>query len=306
MKISVVIPVYGAPHTIATLHSALTNQIQKMGYEYEIIFVNDSCPKNSWSEILKICKNDVKIKGINLVKNFGQHNAIACGLEHVTGDWVYVMDCDLQDDPAYMGLLLDEALKGYDVVIARRDIRKESLFKKAQSYFFFKILSIFSGIKLDHRNGNYGVYSKRVIDSINSLQDRVRIFPLMVSWFGYDTSFVSITQMARHEGKSSYTFTKAIKLAFDLTIALTTRPLIWSVQVGAVSALLSIILAISFIVRYFLYGLAPSGWTSLIVVISFSTGVILLNLGIFGLYLARVYDQVRLRPYYHIKTKLNL
>lgn len=306
MKISVVIPTYGAPQTVSQLYLGIRREISNMGHEPEIIFVNDACPKNSWLEIKALAQSDTTVKGINLIKNFGQHNAIACGLAHTTGEWVCVMDCDLQDDPSYIPALLDKALQGFDVVVARRDFREESLLKRAQSYLFFKTLSLFLGVKIDHRNGNYGLYSRRVIESINQLQDRVRIFPLLVSWFEYDTSFVSITQKARLEGRSSYTLSKAIRLGFDLAISVTTRPLIWSVQAGAICAFVSLALALSFIARYFMFGLAPSGWTSLSVGIFFSTGIILLNLGIFGLYLARIYDQVRKRPYFHIKDALNL
>ncbi|NUN06109.1 MAG: glycosyltransferase family 2 protein, partial [Bdellovibrio sp.] len=158
MKISTVIPSYGAPNSLKELHSRLIATFAQLNCQYEIIFVNDACPKNSWTKIQEICALDPHTKGLNLARNFGQHAAISAGLSQCTGDWITVMDCDLQDDPKYIPQFLQKAGSTYDVVLARRTHREEKFFKKLQSWLFYKFLSAFLDVKMDHQVGNYGLY----------------------------------------------------------------------------------------------------------------------------------------------------
>lgn len=306
MKISAVIPVYGAPNSLRELHRGLQKTFNAMKCEYEVIFVNDACPKGSWAKIEELCAEDHNVIGLNLVRNFGQHAAISAGLNHASGDWVTVMDCDLQDDPSYIPKLLSAAISGYDVVLASRAVRQERLFKRLQSWMFYKFLSIFLDVNMDHRIGNYGLYSKRVISATKTMGDRIRFFPFLISWLRFPTTQVEVVQKLRDEGASSYTLKRALALAVDVAFSSSNKPLLWSVQIGAACSLGSFLMGIVFLIRFFTMGLAPSGWTSLIVTIFFSTGLILLNLGVFGVYLSRMNDQVRSRPTYLIGEAKNL
>ncbi|MBC7420230.1 MAG: glycosyltransferase family 2 protein [Bdellovibrio sp.] len=305
MKFSVVIPVYKAPETLAPLHLKISEELSKVTSDYEIIFVNDACPLGSWNQIQRICKLDSRTKGVNLVRNFGQHPAIFAGLKSATGDWIFVLDCDLQDDPKYMLALYEKALEGYDVVLAKRSERKESRCKKLQSWLFYKVLKIVLDVKMDHQIANFGIYSKNTIDASMLMGDRIRFFPYLISWLGFPTASVVVSQDSRYEGVSSYSFTRALKLAFDIAISSSNRPLFFSVIVGAICAGISFTLGLYFIIRYFTLGYVPSGWTSLSVTVLFSTGLILLNLGILGLYLARTYDQTKQRPIFLIEKRIN-
>lgn len=304
MMISAIIPTYGAPNSLLELHQRLVQTFNKMNCEYEIIFINDACPKNSWQMIQQIQKTDKNVIGINLVRNFGQHPAITAGLQEVSGDWITVLDCDLQDDPAHIEDFLIAAKKGYDVVLAKRTVRHERLFKRFQSWLFYKFLALFLDVKLDHQIGNYGLYSRRTIQALNSTGDRVRYFPYLISWLGFPTTYIEVIQKERDEGKSSYTLKGALSLAFDVALSSSNRPLIWSVQWGALCGLGAFSLGIYFAARYFILGLAPSGWTSLIVTIFFATGMILFNLGILGLYLGRTYEQSKNRPIFIVGAKI--
>ncbi|MGZ3786307.1 MAG: glycosyltransferase family 2 protein [Bdellovibrio sp.] len=304
MKISVVIPTYGAPNSVIPLHQKLVETFKEMACTYEIIFVNDACPRGSWEQIESLCSNFDHVKGLNLARNFGQHAAIEAGLNEASGDWMTVMDCDLQDDPIYIPQFLKAALESKsDVVLARRIQRQERFFKRFQSWAFYKALSMLD-VNMDHRIGNFGLYSKKIIDATKSMGDRIRFFPYLISWLKFPTTYVDIIQNQREEGSSSYTLKKALNLAINVALSSSNRPLLWSVQTGAFCALGAFALGILFILRYFTLGLAPSGWTSLAVAIFFSTGLILLNLGILGLYFSRMYDQVRSRPTYIIKEVL--
>lgn len=303
--ISVVVPVYGAPNSLTKLYESLAVQLQSLSDQYEIIFVNDSCPFGSWSKIEEICRKDIRVKGINLVRNFGQHAALSCGFAHTKGDWIVVMDCDLQDDPKYIKEFCAKANEGYDVVQAKRIARKVNWIKRLQSWFFYRILGLLLDVKMEHQIANYGIYSKRVIRSISELGDRVRFFPYLVSWVGYKAATVDIVQEQRGEGTSSYTLGRSLRLALDVALSSSNRPLHWSVLLGGFCSAGSFLLGALFVIRYFTTGLAPSGWTSLSVTIFFSTGLILLNLGIVGLYLSRVYDQTKKRPIYLVESVLN-
>lgn len=303
--ISVVIPVYGAPNTLNELYDRLVSTLEQEKQKFELIFVNDFCPKNSWLKIEELCQNDNRVKGINLVRNFGQHNAIACGLSMAKGDFIVVMDCDLQDDPIYIPSFIKMTNEGYEVVVARRKTKKVSFFKRFQSWLFYKLLKIFLDVHLSHEIGNYGLYSKRVINELNKIQDRVRFFPYLISWMGFKTAYIDVTQNPREEGKSSYNFLSLLRLAFEVSIASSSRPLVWSIYLGIFCSLASFLIGIIFISRYFIYGTAPSGWTSLSVTILFSTGLILFNIGILGIYIARVFEQGKQRPLYIVKDILN-
>lgn len=305
MKISAVIPCYGAPNSLKELHQRLVSAFKEIQCSYEIIFVNDACPKDSWSRIQELCVSDTNTKGLNLARNFGQHAAISAGLEYASGDWITVLDCDLQDDPKYLSEFLKAAGSKFDVVLARRTERQEGFFKKFQSWVFYKFLSTFLGVKMNHEIGNYGLYSKRVIAATKQMGDRIRFFPFLISWLRFPTTHVEIIQNQRDEGTSSYTFSRALQLALDVALSSSNRPLLWSVQVGALCSIGSFLLGVVFLCRFFTMGLAPSGWTSLIVTIFFSTGLILLNLGILGIYLSRMNDQVRARPIFVVKEQLN-
>lgn len=305
-KISIVIPVYGAPLTLHKLCAKIIDSVSKIKQSFEIILVNDACPKGSWEEMVKLCNSNQHIKGINLVRNFGQHNAMACGLKRATGDYVVVMDCDLQDDPAHIQELFHKAEQGYDVVLAKRVQKQVSGFKKFQSWFFYKILKHGLGVNLSHEVGNFGIYSKRVISELNKIGDQVRFFPYLVSWLGFKTSSIEVVQSSREEDKSSYTFSKLLKLSTEFLITSSSKPLMWSIFLGIFCSFFSFLVGVVFVVRYFALGVAPTGWTSLSVSILFSTGLILLNMGILGLYLARVYEQGKNRPLYLVDTQLNI
>lgn len=303
--ISIVIPVYGAPDTLKELYSSLVIVLEKEKQEFEIILINDACPQGSWLKTVELCELDKRVKGINLVRNFGQHNAMSCGLNMAKGDYIVVMDCDLQDDPVHITSFLKKAQEGYEVIIARRKIKKVSIIKRLQSWIFYKLLKIFLDVKMSHEVGNYGMYSRRVICEINKIQDRIRFFPYLVSWTGFERAFIDVTQNFRQEGESSYSFIKSLKLAFEFSIMSSSRPLIWSVFLGILCSLISFLIGAIFIGRYFLYGMAPSGWTSLSVSILFSTGLILFNIGVLGVYLGKVFEQGKQRPLYIVKEYIN-
>ena len=182
MEISVVIPVYGCRASLEELHRRLTASLAAITPDYEIILVNDACPQNSWEVIEQIAKKDSRVKGIDLSRNFGQIRAITAGLHYAEGEWVVVMDCDLQDKPEEIVKLYNKAKEGYDVVFSRRTERKDTFFKKLSSKFFYWIYGYFTSGAFDHSICNFSISRRMVMDNYKRMGDQNRAFILFIKW----------------------------------------------------------------------------------------------------------------------------
>lgn len=300
--ISVVTPVYGCCTSLHELYRRLDAAIAPISTHYEIIMVNDASPDGAWATIQQLAKHDSRVRGIDLSRNFGQHYAISAGLDFAEGDWVVVMDCDLQDVPEEIPKLYRVAQAGHDLVVGRRANRQDSWIKKLQSRVFYWIFTHFSETKVDTSIGNFGIYSRDVIGSVRSLKEQNRSFGLFAIWVGYRRAEIEIEHAARACGRSSYTFGKAFRLALDAIFAHSDRLLRITVKVGLTFSLLSLLYAGWIVARYFLWGTPIIGWTSLIVSIYFTTGLIIGSIGIVGLYVGKIFDEVKRRPLYIVSS----
>lgn len=204
---------------VDTLTQRIKTAVEKITIAYEIILVEDGSPDNSWQKIKTLCFADKKIKGISLQKNFGQHAAIKAGLDNAHGDWIVVMDCDLQDVPEHISDLYAEAQKGFDAVFALRKKMYESPMKKLYSYIFYKKLQILSGIRLQGNVANFGIYSKVVIEKLKTTEYKLFFFPLAVRKAATHTSAVETEHAKRLAGKTSYSFVKALQLGLKVIFA---------------------------------------------------------------------------------------
>ncbi len=304
MHISVVSPVYKAPKILRELVVRLEKSLSDITNSFEVILVDDGCPWDSWSVIEELAMDFKFIKGIKLSRNFGQQYAITAGLDYAKGDWVVVMDCDLQDQPEEIQKLYYEAQNNFDIVLAARESRKDNPLKKGLSKLFYKLLSYLSGAKYDHRVANFGIYSNLVIENINQFRESIRFFPGLVQYVGFRTSTVNINHSSRKLGNSSYNISKLVKLALDVILAYSDKPLRIIVKLG---------LMVSFVsfgyVAYSIWGwynnkiLVP-GFTSLIASIWFFSGIVISTLGIVGLYIGKIFENVKNRPIYIIEKKI--
>lgn len=306
-KISVVSPVYKCAEYIDPLCKRLKKTLELIAEDYEIILVNDASPDNSWGIIRKIAKFDNRIKGINLSRNFGQHYAITAGIDYAEGEWVVVMDCDLQDVPEEINKLYAKAISGnYDTVFGRRVERKDGLIKLLGSRCFYKIFGYLSGTKFDSTVANFSISKRSVVESFKELREQNRSFPYFISWLGFRRGYANIKHGSRDNGKSSYTLKKLLKFAFDNIIAYSNKPLIISIWVGLLMSLGAVIYAIYLVIRYMRHGTAVEGWTSVMVSVWLIGGLIFANLGVLGLYVGKVFNEVKKRPLYVIKNKIGL
>jgi len=305
MEISVVIPVYKAENIVDELLQRLNYELEHITKDYEIILINDGSPDDSWGKILTHCTNDQHIKGVLLSRNFGQHHAITAGLDMSTGKWIVVMDCDLQDRPEEINKLYNEALNGFDIVFARRVRRKDGLFKKTSSILFYKIFSYLSGIKQDGTIANFGIYSRKVINAINSIREPVRAFSPIARWVGFKRTSIEVEHGERFEGKSSYNWNNLLILAINIAIAYSDKPLKLVIKLGFWITILSILYSVFNFLLYFLGVIKLTGYTSLIISIWFLSGLIILILGVVGLYVGKIFEGVKQRPIYLVDQKIN-
>lgn len=305
MYLSIVSPVYRAERMVDKLVEEIHASVRTITDDYEIILVEDGSPDNSWQQIEKICKNDYKVKGIKLSRNFGQHPAITAGLNASKGEWVVVMDCDLQDRPSEIPNLLNKALEGFDAVFAQRVLRQDGFLKKLSSKIFYKIFSYLTETYQDGSVANFGIYHRKVIKSVIELGDRIRFFPTMTQWVGFRRAYLPVSHNERFEGKTSYTWSKLIDLAFNNIISFSDKPLRLTVRLGIFMSIVAAILAISYLIGYFTGKITQPGFTSVIIAIMFFSGLIIFILGIIGIYLGKTFEQVKNRPNHIIDLKLN-
>ena len=306
MKISIVSPVYRAENIIPLLVERIEKSVINITSDYEIILVEDCGPDNSWSVIEQIAKENKKVIGLQLSRNFGQHYAITAGLDHASGDWIVVMDCDLQDQPEEIPNLYNKAKEGYDVVLAERHERQDTFLKRLSSSLFYTVLSYLTGVKQDRSVANFGIYSKKAIYAVCSMRESIRYFPTMVNWVGFKKTKVKVEHSSRYEGKTSYNLRKLLNLSLDIILAYSDKPVRLTVKAGVFISLLSIFAAIYTLILWISGSITVLGYTSLILSIWFLSGIIIITLGIVGLYIGKIFEGVKNRPIYVIAKEVNI
>jgi len=303
--ISVVTPVYGCSKSLDKLYERLLKTLTEITEEFEIIMVNDASPDNAWPAIKKLALHDERVKGINFSRNFGQHRAITAGLDYAQGDWVVVMDCDLQDQPEEIAKLYAKAQEGYDVVWGKRVDRQDSTLKKLSSKLFYRVYDYFTEKRSDSSIANFSIVSQQVVEAFRDIKEQNRNFPLFVEWLGFNVTQIEIEHAEREEGKSSYTFSKLIDFAIDSIVAQSNKPLRMSIKFGFLISLLSMFYALYLVLRYFITNVPVEGWTSVMVSIYFIGGLLFANMGVLGLYVGKIFDETKSRPLYIIEEKIN-
>lgn len=305
--ISVVSPVYKAEKIIDELVRRIEEEVGKITPYYEIVLVDDGGPDNSWQKIEENCRANVKIKGIKLSRNFGQHFAITAGIEHAKGDYVVVMDCDLQDDPVYIHQLYEKATQGFDIVFTNKKEREHSLLKNVTARAFNVIFNYLIDNKewKAHSNvGSFSMLTRKAVNAFCAYNDYQRHYLMVLRWLGFDHTYVEIEHKKRFEGKSSYNFSKLLIHSINGITSQSDKLLRINVMVGLGLSFLSL-LSILYILISYMFRSYMSGWASLIVVILFSTGILLTSIGITGIYVGKTFEQTKGRPKYLIDKFLN-
>lgn len=305
-RISVVSPVYRGEKMVAELVRRNVESVNIITDDYEIILVNDASPDNSWEEIVKQCASNPKVKGINLSRNFGQHYAITAGLHYAKGDWVVVMDCDLQDQPEEIPNLYKKAQEGYEIVYARRVVKHVGWWKRFSSVAFHKVFDWLSGSKTDPTIANYGIFRHDVIAEYNKIPQQARSFGSVLGVLGFHIGYVEVEQAESARGGSSYTLRKLLKHSFNIIISNTNRPLRMAIGLGFGMAALSFLLALYNVIAKVVGIIQVGGYTTTVFSIWFVGGLLLFVMGVLGLYIGKIFDQVKGHPLFVVRELENL
>ncbi|HAA11308.1 MAG TPA: glycosyltransferase [Cytophagales bacterium] len=296
--ISIVSPVYRAENLIELLVDRTEATLKGMGVSYEIILVEDGGPDNSWDKIVEVQKTHPAVRGIQLSRNFGQHYAITAGLDATRGEWVVVMDCDLQDQPEEIPKLYAKAQEGYEAVLASRVERQDTFFKRLFSKLFYRTLGYLTGSKQDPSVANFGIYHRKVIQAITSMRENIRYFPTMVRWVGFRQTTLPVEHAPRAEGKTTYNYRRLFMLALDIILANSDKPIRLTIRLGFYISVAAFLFILITLYKYFADSIVVPGYASIIISIWFFSGLFLSSLGMIGLYLGKTFTQAKNRPVY--------
>jgi dolichol-phosphate mannosyltransferase len=303
-NLSILIPVYNDQEVLDELNQRLMQVLPSLADQFEIVLVDDGSKDNSWVIIEELKKDNPNIVGIKLMRNFGQQNAIAAGLNYVTGEVVVIMDSDLQDRPEDIPKLIDALIENdASMAIAKWKTRKDSWFKKFVSKLNYKVSQRITKISHEPGLGVFRAIRREVVEELKKYRETTSTTLSLLYWIGVDYVTVELDRDERFAGKSGYNLKKMLKLTFDRIFSFSMFPIRAAIYTGLTVSAISFILAIILVLRYFLGKVAP-GWTSIIVLVLFLFGMNFIFLGIIGEYLGRVFLESKQRPRYTVKKVL--
>ncbi len=304
-RLSFVVPVYGSPESLQPLYERVHSICTTMGLSYELILVDDGCPRSSWTVVKQIAETDPAVIGIHLSRNFGQHAAIQAGLMLTKGEWIVVMDCDLQDRPEEVPALLAKAREGFEVVRAKRVARNDPWYRRVASKIFYALLSFLTDTNQSSAVGNFGIYSRRVITEILSWQESSKYFPAIVPWIGFTQAELPVSHAPRFAGRSGYNLRKLVHLALDVIVGFSDKPLKLVMGVGLAMAGLSFCISFMVLLFYFAGLVTVEGWASIALSLWFLSGCMLFALGLTGLYIGRILVETKGRPTFIVEATVS-
>lgn len=301
--VSVVVPVFNEAAVLPEFLRRSRAVLDALpGQGHQLVFVDDGSDDGSYELLTAAAAGDPRLVVLGLSRNFGHQAALTCGLDHAEGDAVVVMDADLQDRPEVIPQFLDQLAAGYDVVYARRELRKESLLLRACYFLFYRLIARISSLRLPVDAGDFGLMSRQVVRALRRAPERNRYLRGLRTWAGFHQTGIAVERDARQGGTSKYTFTKLFALACDGIFAFSIAPLRAAAVLGAITLFLSVGFAIYSLIAKFVFG-SPQGFTATILVITFLSGMNLFFVGVVGEYVGRIYEEVKARPHYLIRRR---
>lgn len=308
-KVSLVIPMYYEEEVAKECYNRVIKVLSSLqDYTYEIVFINDGSKDKTLEILEEIARKDTNVKIISFARNFGHQCAVTAGLQYVTGNAIVIIDADLQDPPELIPDMLKLWENGNEVIYGKRKTRDgESKFKLLTAKMFYQTLNALSDVDIPKDTGDFRLVDKKVVDVINSLPEHNKFLRGLFSWAGFKQTPFEYERKERFAGKTKYPLKKMLKLASDGIISFSTKPLKIVGGLGILSMVISVFILIYAILSFIfhLHNLT-AGWTSLMVTMTFLSGIILISLWMIGEYIARIYDEVKGRPQYIIDKKINI
>ena len=287
-------------------YQRISKVMKDNGYRYELLFVNDGSKDKTLDILRALATLDENVKVINFSRNFGHQTAVTCGIDMATGDAIVLIDADLQDPPEQIKNMVNLWHQGYDVVYGKRKKRNgETLFKRFTAKCFYKVLSRISEVDIPMDTGDFRLIDKSVATAFSSMPERNRFVRGMIAWLGFNQTHIEYERDERFAGKTKYPLKKMLKFAGDGLISFSSKPLKLMSRIGFLTILVAFITLVYSLVQKLIGGSTSSGWASLMVAITFFSGVQLFSIGVLGEYIARIYDESKNRPLYIIKDKYN-
>ncbi|MFA5136033.1 MAG: glycosyltransferase family 2 protein [Patescibacteria group bacterium] len=304
--LSIIVPVFNEEKNIPHLLDRLLPVVAL--YDYEIIFVNDGSKDKSTHVIKQAAQKNTRIKLLSFYRNFGHQMALMAGYRHSKGGCAISMDCDLQDPPEIIPLMLEKWREGSKVVYARREKRDvDSYFKKTTASLFYRLINFLSDTPIPQEVGDFRLLDREIVDFLNNLPERSRFLRGLVAWGGYPADYVYFKREKRFSGKTNYTFSRMVNFALDGITTFSIKPLRLASYLGFYAALIGFFgILYAVLGKTFLPSHYVTGWTGLFVGIMFLGGVQLLTIGIIGEYISKIYMEVQKRPQYLVEEKVNL
>jgi dolichol-phosphate mannosyltransferase len=301
LLLSVVVPVYACADCLVALHERLTRSVARVTEHYELVFVDDRSLDDGWAVLQRLARADRHVRAFRLSRNFGQDAAITAGLARARGQWAVVMDCDLQEAPEDIPRLWAAVGEGYDVVRTVRRGWRHSAFRRATSRLYRR-LTLETDVRPEY--SNLSLLSRRVVDAFLRLRDRDREYMIALDWLGFDSTTIEIDHRERHAGKSGYTIRRLVGVALNGMFFRSTVLLRLVVLLGFVIALIGVVVAGFEVVDYFAEpNKTVPGYTSLAVLLLVLAGFVIVSVGVVGLYVGRIFEQVKDRPLFLIDAE---
>lgn len=306
IQLSIIVPIFNEEETIPELYERLHQAAMRVSSNYELIFVNDGSKDRSLEALMQLTQKDPRVFYIHFSRNFGHQIAVTAGLDACRGEAVVIIDGDLQDPPELIPELYAKHQEGFDVVYARRQVRKgESVFKKATAKFFYRSLRSITTIDIPIDTGDFRLITKLVVDNLKRMPEQSKFLRGQIAWLGFRQTAVFYDRDKRKYGKTGYPLSKMLRFAMDGITGFSDKPLLWVSRLGFFISLFSFVVILYAVYSHFVLNQTITGWTSLIISSMFIGGVQLLSVGVIGEYISRINKNVLKRPLY-IVEKTNI
>jgi len=302
IKYSIIIPVFNEEQVIEHTYERLKVVMDSMAEPYELLFINDGSRDKTVDILKHLGEADDHIKIINFSRNFGHQIAITAGMDYAKGDAVIIIDADLQDPPELILEMIEKWKSGYDVVYAKRTARKgETFFKKQTAALFYRTLRAMTDIEIPIDTGDFRLIDRKVCEQMQNVHERNRFVRGLVSWVGFKQTAVEYERDERYAGETKYPLKRMLKLSIDGITSFSYKPLKIANYLGAALSIIGFIYMLVVLYQKLFTTTTITGWSSIIVIQLFFSGIILMMLGVIGEYIGRIYDEAKNRPLYIVQ-----